>query len=249
MSTPLPRLHVAHISDLHVGKGADTAQRLTRLAVSLAKQQLDWVVCTGDVTDHGQAIEAAAFARAMKGIAHKLTVIPGNHDRLNDNPAKVLSKGDCWVREGCGGRLRLVCIDSTHPANAALIMADGELTHETIDRAVAAAKARGIGQSTLVLLHHHLVKAGGDDLLEVFSDAYRLPFANCLKRGRVLARLLTGEAAGVLHGHKHKAAFVHFREGPHVLPVINAGSTTALLEYRVLVLDDNQIVGERWVKF
>lgn len=246
-------LRVAHISDLHIGRDGTYGTRLSRLAASLVKANrlgaIDWICCTGDITDHGLSTEASAFAQAVTPFAHKLTIVPGNHDRLNDDVAKVLSKGDCWVREGCDGKLRLVCIDTTHAANAALIIADGELKFETVEKVVAAAQARGAAQSVLVLLHHHLVRVGGDDMLETFSDAFRLPFANCLKRGRVLAERLTGKAAAVLHGHKHKAAFVPFREGPWTLPVVNAGSTTALMEYRVLKLDDNRVVGEQWIKF
>lgn len=238
-------LQIAHISDLHIGRDRSTNSAAARLASALAVSRVDWICCTGDITHRGRVEEGKAFARLFKPVAGRLTVIPGNHDRQADDVAAVMSRGAFWERRVLSGALRLLCIDSTQPMNATLIAAHGELELDVIEQVVAATAEREQGQSLLVLIHHHLVRAAPDDLLEVFSDVQGLPFAGCLRHGRRLAERLSRRVAAVLHGHKHKISVQHV-DG---LPIVNAGCTTGLGRYRVLTLDDNVVVGESWVPF
>lgn len=189
------------------------------------------------------------FAQLFAPVRAKLTVVPGNHDRQSDDVAAVFSRGALWVREGCSGALRLVCLDSTQPMNVVGFAAHGQLELDVVDRAVGAA-VTAPGQSVLVLIHHHLVRAAPDNLLELFSDLKRLPFTDCLRHGEWLAEQLAGRCAAVLHGHKHREN-VLFATGAlgTRLPILNAGSTTELERFHVLVLHDNRIVDEAWVRF
>src|SRR5262249_9973816 len=116
---PLPRgVALAHISDLHVGKSARTDRSVRALARSLIEQRVDHVVLTGDVTHGGRRREYDAFCRMFRTLSFggRITLVPGNHDRLRQDVAARMSPGSrVWtvVREG----LFLVCLDSTAPHN------------------------------------------------------------------------------------------------------------------------------------
>lgn len=172
-------------------------------------------------------------------------MVPGNHDRMSDNVAAVLSYGDCWLKEVCDGALRIISIDSTHPLNATLVMAQGELSFDTCNRVIELAREAPENQSVLVLVHHHLVRTSVDNVFELLAEMKRLPFAQCLRRGRYLASSLSGHVAAVLHGHRHKSAVVDH----YGMPIINAGSTTELCGYRLLQLEGNAVVSAAWQSF
>ena len=82
-------LRVAQLSDTHFlepgfvpegGHGYDTSEAFDAVLDDLLARDVDLVVVTGDVTDHGRAeqyeIAAAAFAR----LPCPVFVCPGNHD-------------------------------------------------------------------------------------------------------------------------------------------------------------------------
>ncbi len=219
--------------------------RLTRLLAALPA--VDWICCTGDVTHNGRLIEAKRFAQLFAPLRKRLTVIPGNHDRQSDDIAEVLvhGRGKLWEQHVLDGRLRLLCLDSTQALNATGFAAQGEVELRVVNETIARTAEREEDESLLVLVHHHLARMVPDDMLELFSDFRGLPFAECLRHGRVLADGLAGRVAAVLHGHKHKAALQHVRE----LPLFNAGCTTSLGSFRVLTLDDNRVTGAAWVRF
>lgn len=219
--------------------------RLTRLLAGL--HGVEWVCCTGDVTHNGRLDEAKRFAQLFAPLRHKLTVIPGNHDRQGDDVAAVLSRGRgaLWEHRVLDGRLRLLCLDSTQPVNATGFAAHGEVPVGVVDEVIRLTAEREEDQSILLLVHHHLVRSAPDDVLEMFSDMQGLPFAGCLVHGDRLARGVVRRVAAVLHGHKHRATVAHV-EG---LPVVNAGCTTGLGKFRVLTLLDNAVIDEQWVAF
>lgn len=105
------RWRVAHLSDLHMvgerygfriesgrsgprGNGA-VVQTLDQLALAHAREPLDLVLITGDVTDAGRSAEWGEFLSLLPqypALAERMLILPGNHD-LNvvdrANPARL----------------------------------------------------------------------------------------------------------------------------------------------------------------
>lgn len=106
-----PRWRVAHISDIHIvgepfgfrlesGRlGPKGNDRLTRVFAELeaihAREPLDLVLLTGDITDAGRSAEWIVFLdllAAYPRLAERLLILPGNHDvNVVDraNPARL----------------------------------------------------------------------------------------------------------------------------------------------------------------
>lgn len=106
-----PVWRVAHLSDIHiVGDafgfrlecGRDGPQGNMRLATTLsllaqedARDPLDWILITGDITDAGRNAEYIAFEDALEPwpqLRERVLIIPGNHDvNIVDraNPARL----------------------------------------------------------------------------------------------------------------------------------------------------------------
>ena len=78
---------LAHVSDLHIGRSVESDARAVRLCQALIEARVDHVVVTGDVTHKGRRRELARFEETFAPLreAGRLTVIPGNHDRLGDD--------------------------------------------------------------------------------------------------------------------------------------------------------------------
>jgi predicted MPP superfamily phosphohydrolase len=102
---------VAHLSDLHIvgerygfriesgRSGPRGNERIGRILAQIdkihAKQPLDLILITGDITDAGRSAEWAEFLAALAGypnLAKRMIVLPGNHDiNVADraNPARL----------------------------------------------------------------------------------------------------------------------------------------------------------------
>lgn len=93
------RWRVAHLSDIHVvgepygfrlecgrdgprgNGGLDRA--LAAVAEADARERLDWILVTGDITDAGRNAEFIAFEEALArwpGLRDRVLIVPGNHD-------------------------------------------------------------------------------------------------------------------------------------------------------------------------
>jgi hypothetical protein len=79
----LPTVRVAHLSDLHIGKGdrARLESHLRQVIAEVNRLAPDLVVITGDVVNFGEDATLAPRARELLlAIAAPLVVVPGNHD-------------------------------------------------------------------------------------------------------------------------------------------------------------------------
>ncbi|MGA4848446.1 metallophosphoesterase [Streptomyces sp. G5(2025)] len=83
--TPKPQTVIAHVSDTHIDVGADDGGRSvarTRTVMEYLNAlpyDLDAVIVTGDIADHGTPEEYEA-ARELLTTRHPLLTCPGNHD-------------------------------------------------------------------------------------------------------------------------------------------------------------------------
>ena len=161
---------VAHLSDLHLGDGHERTRVAARLLAGLAESTLTHVVVTGDLTHSGrlddyQLAQALLAPLAKQG---RLTVIPGNHDRENDDVAARITRGRrVWVEKKPG--LHLVCVDSTAPHNRVSYRSHGDLCEQTLAQVDHALDGAATGDAVLLLLHHHLVPLPTEGIGEWFA--------------------------------------------------------------------------------
>jgi Icc protein len=237
---------LAHLSDLHLGRSEADAVGLRRAVTALVEAGVDHVVVTGDVTDGGRLDQLATFRRLTAPVADRLTVVPGNHDRIGENAARLLMRGRVAAESHQG--LFLIRVDSTAPHNRRPIDAHGQLAGDDLDAIEAALDRAPARVLVAVLLHHHVHRLPGDDLWEHLAAMVGLPWTAELQRGPALLRRLRGRCDLVLHGHRHVPAELVLGTGePRPLRVVNAGCTTSLGRSRLFSHQDGRLTGATWL--
>lgn len=241
---------IAHISDLHIGRDAATDRAAVRLAGALEESGAAAVLVSGDVTHRGLHGELARFEAIFRPLldSGRMTVVPGNHDRLGDDAASAMMPGarvEVWQRPG----LYVVRIDSTAPHNRRWLNAHGRLTPEDLAAVDAALDRAPPGAAVAAVLHHHLLPLPEDVFAERLATLVGFPFASELAAGSRLLELVRGRCDVVLHGHRHRSSEVVLDAlGARPLRVVNAGSSTALQRIRTLRVRPGTGAGaERWI--
>jgi 3',5'-cyclic AMP phosphodiesterase CpdA len=235
----------AHLSDLHLRASEKSAGRAAALADLIARERIGHVVLTGDVTHRGRAAELAELHRAFGPLLEegRLTVLPGNHDRMGDDVATRLARGRVWVDRAPG--MRIVCCDSTAPHNRYLLTGQGELHWDDLACVDAALRAAGgHGDLVVLALHHHPRALPADGLSDRIAAVIGWPAADELALGPQLLDLARGRCDVVLHGHRHvPVAYTAFPGDARPLRVYNAGSSTELGGFRVFAHSAGALVG------
>ena len=228
---------LAHLSDLHVGR-ADAADRgLEGMCQSLLRRNVDHVVVTGDVTHRGKRREWARFQEAFAPLQERgrLTIIPGNHDRLNDDVASEMMAGGRVSVESRPG-LHLVRFDSTGPHNRSLISSHGLMTAEDVASIVASFSEVPSDTLAVLLLHHHLVPLPHDTHAERLISWLGWSTGEELALGTQLLAALRGRCDLVLHGHRHDPVTLQVHaDARRPMSLFNAGSSTELGHVRLFV--------------
>jgi predicted MPP superfamily phosphohydrolase len=237
---------LAHLSDLHFGQGPAREAMARALCQALIDSAIDHVVVTGDVTNKGRDVEMSLFLDVFAPLLRqgRLTVVPGNHDRIGDDAGRALMKGRRVAVEEHPG-LYLVLVDSTAEHNRSYWACHGWLTGRMLDE-VDAAPERSL---VAVLMHHHLVALPVESWLERMSERLRLPYSNELHLGRELLERVKGRCDLVLHGHRHVPREIHlFTDGKRPLALYNAGSSTELGRLRVFTHEAGKVpIAPRWL--
>jgi Icc protein len=225
--TPARRL--AHLSDLHFGRSADNDHRATRISRALYDARVDHVVVTGDLTHRGRRHELERFDEAFSPLreAGRLTIIPGNHDRLGDDLGDSIMPGE-RVQATVAPNLYLVRVNSTGPHNRSWIAGHGQLDLDDIDAVDATIRRAPAHHLVVLLLHHHLLPLPEEHAVERLSSFIGLRYTSELPRGRTLLDRLRGRCDLVLHGHRHVPCERRPFDGPRPLRLFNAGSSTEL---------------------
>jgi len=237
---------LAHLSDLHLGRSEADTWALRAMVAAVQEAGVDHVVVTGDVTDGGRLDELATFRRLTAPIADRLTVVPGNHDRLGEDAGRLLMRGRVAVERRPG--LHLVRLDSTAPHNRRWLDAHGRLTEEDVAAAAEAVGDARPGDLVVVLLHHHVHPLPGDDVWERLAGLVGLPWTAEVQAGPALLDRVLGRCDLVLHGHRHvPAELVLDAEAARPLRIVNAGSTTRVGHARLFVHAAGRITGEAWL--
>jgi 3',5'-cyclic AMP phosphodiesterase CpdA len=235
---------LAHLSDLHLGRSAETDRAAMRVRELLEAGGLDHVIVSGDVTHRGRRDELQRWEAIFGDLqrAGRVSVVPGNHDRLGDDLGARLMRGGRVEAETRDG-LYLVRVDSTGPHNKFLLAGHGEICGdviEQVDLALACAPRRHL---IVVTLHHHPVPLPEETFSEKFSALFGWPNAAELPLGHILLERIRGRCDLLLHGHRHVPAWS--KPWPHdlrSLALYNAGCTTSLGRFRVFTHCQGQLL-------
>jgi Icc protein len=238
---------LAHLSDLHVGRSAADDAQAEQLAHALLEIGVDHVVVTGDLTHRGRRSELEQFRRAFAGLlgSGRVTVVPGNHDRLGDDLGDDLMPGG-RVQVASAAGLYLIRVNSTGAHNRSWIAGHGALLDDDLDDIDRALDAAPRDHMVVVALHHHVLQLPDEHPMERLSSFLGWPFTGELARGRALLERLRGRCPLVLHGHRHMPRGVRLWNGALAVSVFNAGSSTELGGARVFEHVDGALVGGPW---
>ncbi|MEO0815462.1 MAG: metallophosphoesterase, partial [Myxococcota bacterium] len=193
-----------HLSDLHLGRSAQTNAVAAELIDTIVEVGIDHVLVSGDITDHGRSSELELFWQLAEPIRDRMTLVPGNHDRLGDDLRDAIMPGK-RVQVDTARGLYLVRVDSTGPHNRNFLAGHGRLLPEDVDEVEEALSAAPEGSLRVVTLHHHPLPLPEDHFVERISSHFRLPFTEELELGWELVQAINGKCDLVLHGHRHSA--------------------------------------------
>lgn len=242
---------LAHISDLHIGENPLRSVSLHLLAEHLEKRAVDHVIVTGDITHNGRRLEMKEFDIVFGPLvdAGKLTVVPGNHDRIGEDAGRHIMEGHRVLVTRPDG-LYLIRIDSTAPHNRRSYNAHGDLSHLVLDEVELALREAPLDRLVVIAIHHHLAPLPEESWLESFSRLLGWANTKELQLGEHLLELAKGRADLVLHGHRHVPTTDLFVPPTPKKPLVyNAGSTTSLRAYRVFEHSMGALVSApRWDK-
>lgn len=244
----MPAKTLAHLSDLHIGLSSGTERVAERICKSLISSGVDHVVVTGDVTHRGRASELERFSEIFQPLLSqgRMSVIPGNHDRLGHEAGSSLMSARAEVENLEG--LHLVKVDSTGRHNRSYLAGHGELNQALIDDVQSLLHRAPQEALCVILIHHHVLPLPVETFVEWFAMRMHWPFARELSLGHQLLRRSIGLCDLLLHGHRHVPRETCFSPGARPLHVYNAGSSTELCAYRVFSHADGRLIGSpSWV--
>lgn len=240
-------MKLAHISDLHFGRKVFD-KSLRKLASSLEKE-VDHVILTGDITEHGFNKQYKAFQDTFEDLIDKnrITIVAGNHDRLGDNIARYVMSDRVSVEEHKG--LFIIRVDSTGPHNKWLIYGHGIICSKVLSSIEHALRYALKNKLVVILLHHHPIPLPEETFFEEISRHLKWPFAAELHLGKELISLARGRADLICHGHRH-VPFELTLPGSRPLGIYNAGCTPRLEKYRVFTHEDGvQTKDVKWFHY
>lgn len=226
-------------------------QRCAALVHALVESDVDHVVVTGDVTERGLVAEFERFEAVFEPLSarRRLSVVPGNHDRLGDDAAQLTMGGKRVMVVRRPG-LHLVLCDSTRSENGRFaFFAHGALEEDDLSQIDFAVDEARPGDMVAVLLHHHVLPMPHESTLEALACAVGLPFGDALARGPELLERVRGRCDLVLHGHRHVPyETVLFERDARPLFVGNAGCSPGLGRARAFEHAQGRLVGSaRWL--
>jgi 3',5'-cyclic AMP phosphodiesterase CpdA len=239
-------LLLAHLSDLHLGRNPRTDDRARALTRMLVDRDVDHVVVSGDITHRGRRHELETFREIFASWiqGRRLSVVPGNHDRLGDDVSAELM-GSERVSFAAVPGLFLIRLDTTGLHNRSFIAGHGAITEADL-AAVDAALVQAPPDAVVVLvMHHHPLPLPHDNLAERIAAGLGWSSGEELPLGGALTARLRGRCDLVLHGHRHlPSTTILYGDEPRPLALCNAGSSTDLGHVRMFAHRRGRLSGE-----
>ena len=227
---------LAHLSDLHFGLSASVERSASALCRTLLTAKIDHIVVSGDITHRGRRDEYARFQQIFHPLLRtgRMTVVPGNHDRLGEDVREEISGGLRVSRTLVDG-LCIVRVDSTGPHNRGWLASHGDVTAEELEQIEAFLGDAPQHTLKVVTLHHHPLPLPEDTFSERVVTRLGSANGNALALGPELVSRLCGRCDLLLHGHRHtpREVTLCLNEHPRPLRIFNAGSSTELGLVRV----------------
>lgn len=220
---------LAHLSDLHMGRNPENDERAAQLCRTLLEARIDHVVISGDITHKGRVRELEAFRAAFAPLLERgrVSLVPGNHDRLGDDLGDAFMSGPRVQTELAPG-LFIVRANTTGDHNRSWINGHGAMSEDDVEQIAAALDRAPRNRLVVLLLHHHILPLPDEHMAERLSSLVGLRFTAELERGRILLDRIRGRCDLVLHGHRHMPRGLRVFDDPRPLRVFNAGSSTEL---------------------
>ncbi|MGC0421086.1 metallophosphoesterase [Embleya sp. AB8] len=197
----------AHLSDTHIDGSPRAAERTraTMAHLNALPHDLDAVLVTGDIVDHGTPAEYAE-ARELLASRHPVLILPGNHDVRGPFRAELLAEpaadGPINRVHRSAGAVYALC-DSSIPGRD-----DGLIADETLAWLTGVLDETPASVPVFVAFHHPPVELGSPGI-----DAIRQFGADRL--AAVVAD--RPNVAGLLCGHAHTPAVSTFAGKPLVV--------------------------------
>jgi 3',5'-cyclic-AMP phosphodiesterase len=241
----LPRTLV-HLSDIHIGRSLLDEQRAANLVQRLVSTGVDQVVVTGDLTNKGRKQELERFREIFLPLerAGRLTLVPGNHDRLGHDVSSEIQAGPRVQTRTVDG-LHLIRFDSSGPHNRAWLSGHGMMTTKDVKDITAAVMEAPDNHLVVLMLHHHPLPLPEDTRAELLSSWLGWKYTAELELGWTMLRSIAGRCDLVLHGHRHiPRAFKLFEDTARPMSLFNAGSTTELDAARLFSFVNGRLLGE-----
>lgn len=234
---------IAHVSDLHLDGSPKSSAAAAAICGALHANNIDHVIVTGDVTHHGRHAEFEQFKKFFSHLAEagRLTIVPGNHDRLGDGVARHIMR-ETRVDVARTDGLHLIRVDSTGPHNHSIFAGHGKIDENVIAETESAVSRARPADLVVVALHHHLLPLPEDMFIEKLASWFKLPVANELRLGQEFLNRLRGKCDLILHGHRHMPMEASFTDNERALGLYNAGSTTELGRFRVFKHESGRLI-------
>jgi 3',5'-cyclic AMP phosphodiesterase CpdA len=239
-------------------------RNLTAVLRSVGQQKVDHVVVTGDLSNMGEASElneASAALAAHGWHASNVTIMPGNHDRMNFRGTtdfrSIAGDRDYPLLDRITDEVWVIAIDSTAWGpeldwrDTLTMNARGRISLDAIQKVDAMLATLPAGATSVLCTHHHLVDLPPDGYVDDWFGQVDARLAGKAENSDVL--LDVAEARGVsliLFGHRHRST----RDGFTIrsIPAACSGAVThpdlkGDLQYRIFEYEGARLVGSQWV--
>lgn len=218
---------IAHLSDTHFDGGPARAKRLRRVLDAVHDlADIDAIVVTGDIADHGEVAEYQQFSELMETELPTL-VVPGNHDRRQDMAHFMTpTQQERFDSVQTVGDVTIIGLDSLIEGEDA-----GYLNAVTVEFANEATAA---SPGPVVLALHHPPVAIGHSVMDGLG----------LRNADDLRDLIEANDSviGMFTGHVHCAVATTFAGRP-MLGAPGIVSTMHLVEQPDQIADDSALPG------
>ncbi len=215
-----------HISDVHFG--VEDRAALDAVALAVAEERPDAVVCTGDLTQRAKHSEYAAAREWFSSLGVPVVLEPGNHDmpyynlweRFTDPMRRYERLRAAVPGAFASDDVVLVPLRTTVRAQTRFPWSDGVVTSAALSATLAALAAlKGDSRTIIVIAHHPLLGPEG---------ARKNP---TIGGSAAFAQIAAGGAHAIISGHVHVPFDQQRSVGGRGLRMIGTGTLSTRLRH------------------